>query len=55
MNGKTVSLVLGSSRARGYAYIGVIEELLEQGYKVGSISGSSMGAMIVSILRRGRL
>lgn len=43
---KTVSLVLGSGGARGYAHIGVIEELLAHGYEIKSISGSSMGALI---------
>ncbi len=43
---QTVSLVLGSGGARGYAHIGVIEELLEHGYEIKSVSGSSMGALI---------
>jgi len=43
---KTVSLVLGSGGARGYAHIGVIEELLQHNYEIKSISGSSMGALI---------
>jgi len=43
---KTVSLVLGSGGARGYAHIGVIEELLKHNYEIKSISGSSMGALI---------
>jgi NTE family protein len=43
---KTVSLVLGSGGARGYAHIGVIEELLTHGYEIKSISGSSMGALV---------
>jgi NTE family protein len=46
MKQKTVSLVLGSGGARGYAHIGVIEKLLEHGYEIKSISGSSMGALI---------
>jgi NTE family protein len=46
MKQKTVSLVLGSGGARGYAHIGVIEELLKHGYEIKSISGSSMGALI---------
>ena len=45
-NKQTVSLVLGSGGARGYAHIGVIEELLAHGYEIRSISGSSMGALI---------
>jgi len=43
---KSVSLVLGSGGARGYAHIGVIEELEAQGYEIKSISGSSIGALI---------
>ena len=45
-NRKTISLVLGSGGARGYAHIGVINELENQGYKIESIAGSSMGALI---------
>jgi len=45
-NTKRVSLVLGSGGARGYAHIGVIEELEKNGYVIESISGSSMGALI---------
>ena len=40
-----ISLVLGSGGARGYAHIGVIEELLVQGFHIESIAGSSMGAL----------
>ncbi|MGB5966632.1 MAG: patatin-like phospholipase family protein [Sulfurimonadaceae bacterium] len=52
---KSVSLVLGSGGARGYAHIGVIEELLEHGYDIRSISGSSMGAMIGALYACGKL
>ena len=55
MNKKTISLVLGSGGARGYAHIGVIEELLEHGYEIKSISGSSMGAMIGALYACGKL
>ncbi len=41
-----VSLVLSMGGARGFAHIGVIEELLSQGYQITSIAGSSMGAMV---------
>jgi len=43
---KKISLVLGSGGARGYSHIGAIEELERRGYKIESISGSSMGALI---------
>ena len=52
---KSVSLVLGSGGARGYAHIGVIEELLESGYEIKSISGSSMGALIGALYACGKL
>jgi NTE family protein len=42
---KSISLVLGSGGARGYAHIGAIEELAKV-YDIKSISGSSMGALI---------
>ncbi len=54
-NKKTVSLVLGSGGARGYAHIGVIEELLENNYEIKSISGSSMGALIGGLYACGKL
>lgn len=55
MTGKRVSLVLGSGGARGLAHIGVIRYLEEQGYRIESISGSSMGALIGGIYATGKL
>ncbi len=56
MKSKTeISLVLGSGGARGYAHIGVIEELLEHGYEIKSISGSSMGTLIGALYACGKL
>lgn len=52
---KTVSLILGSGGARGYAHIGVIEELISAGYKITSITGSSMGALVGGIYACGNL
>ncbi len=52
---KTVSLVLGSGGARGLAHIGVIHWLEENGYKIESISGCSMGALIGGIYAAGKL
>ncbi len=43
---KKISLVLSSGGARGLAHIGVIDELVERGYKINSIAGSSMGALV---------
>jgi NTE family protein len=50
-----VSLVLGSGGARGYAHIGVIEQLLEQGFRIQSIAGSSMGALVGGVYAAGKL
>ena len=52
---KTVSLVLGSGGARGLAHIGVIHWLEEHGYKIDSISGCSMGALIGGVFAAGKL
>ncbi len=54
-NQKTVSLVLGSGGARGLAHIGVIHWLEQNGYKIESISGCSMGALIGGVYAAGRL
>jgi len=51
----TISLVLGSGGARGYAHIGVIEELIAQGYDIRSIAGSSMGALVGGVHAAGKL
>jgi NTE family protein len=51
----SISLVLGSGGARGYAHIGAIEELLAQGYDIRSVSGCSMGALIGGIYAAGKL
>ena len=51
----TVSLVLGSGGARGYAHIGVIEELEASGFAIRSVAGSSMGALIGGVYAAGKL
>jgi len=53
--GRSVSLVLGSGGARGYAHIGAIEELTAQGFTIASIAGSSMGALVGGIHAAGKL
>jgi len=54
-HGKRISLVLGSGGARGYAHIGVIEELEARGYTIASISGASMGALVGGFHACGKL
>jgi NTE family protein len=51
----TISLVLGSGGARGLAHIGVIRALERQGWRIGSIAGSSMGALIGGFYAAGKL
>ncbi len=55
MSKQTVSLVLGSGAARGLAHIGVIEWLDEHGYRIESIAGASMGALVGGIYAAGEL
>ena len=50
-----VTLVLSMGGARGMAHIGVIEELLAQGYEITSLAGSSMGAMVGAMYATGGL
>ncbi|MCQ4166894.1 patatin-like phospholipase family protein [Tahibacter harae] len=50
-----ISLVLGSGGARGYAHVGVIEELLASGYEIRSVAGSSMGALVGGVYAAGKL
>lgn len=55
MDRQKVALVLSMGGARGIAHIGVIEELLEKGYKISSIAGTSMGAMVGAMYATGKL
>ncbi len=53
--GLRVALALGSGGARGYAHIGVIDELHDRGYDIVGIAGSSMGALVGAVQAAGRL
>ena len=52
---KTIALVLSSGGARGLAHIGVIDELVDRGYEITSIAGSSMGAFVGGLYATGNL
>ena len=54
-NMKTVSLVLGSGGARGLAHIGIIHWLEENNFKIKSIVGCSIGALVGGIYAAGKL
>jgi NTE family protein len=55
MKSKDVALVLSSGGAKGFAHIGVIRVLEQHGYKITSIAGTSMGALIGGIYATGEL
>jgi NTE family protein len=55
MAGKRVALALGSGGARGYAHIGVIDELQDRGFEIVGIAGSSMGALVGGLQAAGKL
>ncbi|MBR1768297.1 MAG: patatin-like phospholipase family protein [Prevotella sp.] len=52
---KDVALVLSSGGARGLAHIGAIEGLEAHGYRITSIAGCSMGALIGGVYAAGKL
>jgi NTE family protein len=52
---RRISLVLGSGGARGLAHIGVIRVLERRGWTIGTIAGSSMGALIGGFYAAGKL
>ncbi|MCG8578803.1 MAG: patatin-like phospholipase family protein [Bacteroidales bacterium] len=52
---KNIALVLSSGGARGLAHIGVIEQLIDSGYNITSISGTSIGSLIGGLYATGHL
>ena len=52
---KDIALVLSSGGPRGWAYIGAIEELLERGYNITSVAGTSIGSLVGGIFAAGKL
>lgn len=52
---KRVALALGCGGARGYAHIGVIDELETRGYEIVAIAGCSIGAVIGGVYAAGQL
>lgn len=51
----TVAVVLGSGGARGYAHIGALQVIVERGFDIVAISGSSMGALVGGVHAAGCL
>lgn len=52
---REVSLVLSGGGARGFGHIGVIEVLVEKGFRIHSITGTSMGALVGGLYAMGKL
>jgi NTE family protein len=52
---RTVAVVLGSGGARGYAHIGALQVIVERGFDIVAISGSSMGALVGGVHAAGCL
>lgn len=50
-----IALALGSGGARGYAHIGVVQELHARGHEIVAVAGSSMGAVVGGLEAAGRL
>ena len=46
---KKIGLALGAGSSKGFAHIGVLQQLEEEGIHIDMISGSSMGAIIGAI------
>ncbi|MGJ7027453.1 patatin-like phospholipase family protein [Petrimonas sulfuriphila] len=52
---QNVALVLSSGGSRGLTHIGVINELVKQGFQITSVSGSSIGSVIGGLYAMGKL
>lgn len=52
---KDVALVLSTGGARGLAHVGAIDELLERGYHIHAVAGTSMGALVGGMYASGHL
>lgn len=55
MNSKSIALVLSSGGARGLAHIGAIDALVERGYHIHAIAGTSMGSVVGGMYACGKL
>lgn len=53
MHEPKIGLALGSGGARGFAHVGVIKVLREEGIPVDMIAGSSMGALVATFYAAG--
>lgn len=54
LSGRAVGLVLGGGGARGFAHIGLLRAMEEQGIPIDLVGGTSMGAVVGAHLAMGR-
>ncbi|WP_328528172.1 patatin-like phospholipase family protein [Nocardioides sp. NBC_00368] len=54
MVGKQVALALGAGGARGYAHLGVVQELRARGHEIVAVAGTSMGALVGGLVAAGK-
>ena len=54
-SGDSVVLALGGGAARGFAHIGVIRALEENGFRIAAVAGSSIGSVVGGVYAAGRL
>ncbi len=52
---RTAAVVLGSGGARGYAHIGALQVILDRGFDIVALAGSSMGALVAGVHAAGCL
>lgn len=52
---RCVALVLGGGGARGLAHLGAIEALQAQGFRITSVAGTSMGALVGGLFAAGKI
>lgn len=52
---KTIGIALGSGAARGWAHIGVLQELHSMGIEADIVCGTSIGALVGAAYAKGRL
>ncbi len=49
-----ISLALGGGGARGYAHVGVIRRLEQEGYQIRAVAGTSAGGIVAGLYAAGR-
>ncbi|HEV7680467.1 MAG TPA: patatin-like phospholipase family protein [Candidatus Dormibacteraeota bacterium] len=52
--GRSLGVVLSGGGARGFAHIGVVEELQRAGYEVDRLGGASIGGIVGALFAEGR-